>query len=214
MTLRLLAPLLTLLAACQSPTQGTIVGNPGETRLSTADSTGLQYENAFLSVESVTWTDCQGATVEVPIDGTIDLLDPVILQAPAGTWCGVTATPAGPLQVQGAGNTGGVFDLQLDLPAVTVTATTGVFIEASAVVLEVGGRDWIDASLLGLSDTADVQVRPGDPLHDTLVAAATTSTALYADDGDGVVSDVERAAGAALDDDDDDGDDADDADDE
>ena len=207
-----LGPPVTLLAGCQSPTPGTIVGNPGETRLSTADSAGLTYDNAFLSVESVTFTDCQGASAVVPVDGTLDLLDPVILSAPGGTWCGVTATPAGPLWVTGSADAGGSFDLLLDLPPLALSATTGVRIDASAVVFEVGGPDWIDAGSLGLAPDTPVQVQPGDALHDALVAAATTSSALYADDGDGVVTAPERAAGPALgDDDDDDDDDADDA---
>lgn len=193
------APCLALLA-CQAPTPGTIVGNPGEARLTTGDASGASYTNAFLSVESVTWTDCGGATLDVPVDGTLDLLDPVILQAPAGTWCSLTATPAGPLWAEGQGDGGGTFALELDLPALTLASAgaTGLLIEDAAVVIEIGAPGWVDAAALGLVEGEVAQIAPGDARHDALVAAAADSSAVYEDDGDGVVSEAERAAGAAL----------------
>jgi hypothetical protein len=190
---------LALLLACTNIGQGTIIGNPGEMRVSIAPGLDTTTSRATMAVDSVTWTDCGGFSELVRVDGTVDLLDPVIVHVPAGEWCSVQLTAATNLDVQGAGDAGGTYALDLELPDVALGTPTGLLVQGNAYVFELGTPGWLDADVLGVSDGTDVVVAPGDTLHDDLLTVAQLDSALFDDaDADGQVGDAERTSGAVA----------------
>lgn len=190
---------LALLLACTNVGQGTIIGNPGEMRVSIAPGMDTTTNRASMAVDSVTWTDCGGFSELVRVDGTVDLLDPVIVHVPAGEWCSVQLTAATNVDVQGTGDAGGTYALDLELPDVALSTPTGLLVQGNAYVFELGAPGWLDADVLGVTDGADVVVAPGDALHDDLLAVAQRNSALFDDaDADGQVGDTERASGAVA----------------
>ncbi len=194
--MRTRCPLLLALSApaCLSADPGTIVGNPGQMRVAVAPAHGLTLDGARLTVEELRFVACDGAEVAMPIEGSLDLIDPVLLQAPGGTWCGLHLDPAGPLLLDGAAPAGGRLMAELNLPAVDIAANQ-LQVDGGFIVVELGGPGWLNAQALGINGRDDVSIVPGDPLHDGLVEAISTLSAAYPDDGDGWVSDAERALG-------------------
>ena len=182
------------------PDEGTSVGNPGGLRLALGPGDGLVATRARLAVASLRWTTCTtGAVREVVVNDAVDLLDSAELRAPAGEWCTVELVPAGPLRVEATGTEGGTATLELALPAIVLGGAAPLAVDgAVALLVEVGDAGWVDAAELGLAPGLARTVDAADPLHDALVGAAVAGTAVYADDGDGSLSDAERAAGAVA----------------
>lgn len=199
------SPLLLALSApaCLSADPGTIVGNPGQMRVAVAPADGMTLDSARMAVEELRFIACDGAEVAVPIEGNLDLIDPVLLQAPGGTWCGLRLEPAGPLLLDGEAPAGGRLSADLALPLVDIAANQ-LQVDGGFIVVELGGPGWLSAHGVGINGRSDVSIAPGDPLHDGLVEAISTLSAAYPDDGDGRVSDAERALGGGQQDEDDD----------
>ena len=216
MTPRSAAPLLPLLiavSACRSgPAEGTSVGNPGETRMSVARGTGLTLESASLTVVRTRWTDCVGVSTVIEEEPEADLIRPETLGSPPGSWCGLEVRTRGPLILAARSEDGFTLDLALALGTLSLPAGDPFFVDGDALALEIGSPGWLDAAALG-AETGDVEIDAESEEHAPLVARATAEAALFEDDGDGEISDGERAAGAVAgagaepDDDDDDDDD-------
>lgn len=209
-----------VLGACRAgPTQGTSVGNPGETRMSVARGTGLTTETAAITVVRTVWTDCVGVTTMLEVEQALDLLDPVVLDSPPGSWCRLDIRTRGPLALEATSDAGFEADLSLALGTVSVATRSAFFVDGNMLALELGSPGWLDAAELGV-DGGDVVITEASAEHGLLVARVLGEAALYEDDGDGAVSEDERGGGAVADaasvgedddDDDDDGDDDDDA---
>lgn len=207
-----LMTVLSLLVSCRTspPDGGTSVGNPGGLRLSMGAVSGATATQARIAVTELVWLECGGDPgVGRLVNRSLDLLAPELLVAPPGTWCGVEVVPAAPLVLDLDGDAGGTAGLRLELGLATVESATGFTVDETVeLALELGAAGWLTAEELGLEPGAEVTVAPGDPTHDGLARRARSTSGLYTDDGDGVVSEAERSSGgiatAPTEDDDDD----------
>lgn len=199
--------------------QGTLVGNPGDASLAPAPTSGTTFRTARLPVDALAWLPCGGGPPEVVAIGrTVDLLARERLEAPEGFWCGLEVSTEGALELQVDAAGGGAAQLQLEVGVVAVASRGFASGAADPLVLELGRPEWLDPTVLGFAGAGDeVRVEAGTPEHDALANTAAASSGLFADDGDRVVDDAERAAGEVaagpdrgVEDDDDDDEDEDD----
>ncbi len=150
---------------------------------------------------------------DVPLD---DAAEP---ESQAG-WCGLDVVPdrygeveasgraSGALVIQGSvEETGGTMDAWLDIPPlgleltesfVQIRSSTGgrrPFAIPHALVVEVGSGAWLQSIDAKLASGAQVVVRPGDAIHDTVVRDMLDAVRLVVDlDNDGFVDPEEREA--------------------
>lgn len=192
-------PLTVLLAiaaltGCKStPPSGTSVGNPGKGVVRLAEATELDFEMVFSDGGQVTALACDGTERTASLD---QLLDGVPFELPAGELCTLRADFPSALFIDGTQSGGGAvgtFELTLVLDAIEVTPE--LLVDGEDYVLELGAPDWVTPTSLGMNPVGTTVVGPGDPQHDAIVSELELGTGLYADDGDGLISDPERAAG-------------------
>lgn len=188
------------LAACTDPTQGTVVGNPGLTRLRVAPITNVRFDEAAVDVDAIRWQDCDGG--EEPTSGaTLDLTDQAAsIEVPTGTWCGVE------LDVSRLELVGRTVDsdrsVQMELePGTTfmgASAALGGFDTGETpVLIELAYPEWfVVAELVEGQD--GWSIGPQDQAHGSVAARVSTASALFIDeDEDGILDDEERASPAA-----------------
>lgn len=199
--------LISLLAGCpiENNPNGTAVGNPTGMAFTAAPATEFTYTSASVKVDAVNFTACAGGVTPVAVGETVDLLEGTDLTAPAGTWCTVEVAFADVVHLVGTSSAGFTGELLLDVGRVRFANAGGFVVDANPIAAELGEPGWFDPALIG-ADTEDVVVVDG-ALAGLLVAEVRSRSALFGDsDGDGVISDAERAAGpyavAAADDDD------------
>ncbi|MEZ4239619.1 MAG: hypothetical protein R3F59_26390 [Myxococcota bacterium] len=202
MTVRLPAlALLTGLAACDldaPPPGGTSVGNPGKTTLSLARIDGMDLTAASATGLAVSTVGCAGGLAEQRPDDGRSLLDGDPLPLDPGTWCAVVVTLG---TVSAAGHTPGTgettpvaVELAPELP-VTLWASAPVVVDETDTVLELGAPGWLDVT--GREPVeGGILVGPEGELAQAATLELVRGTAWFEDiDGDGVLSDDERAAG-------------------
>lgn len=182
------------LLACVGADSGTVVGNPGDSFTTVADPKGLTWGSAELTLDRVVMTPCGARDHDVvTVDAPIDLLAPDPLQIPAGDWCGLTLY-ADRLELQASASGGERVFVDLDELAVVVSGSVPV--DGGAYVLELAEPGWLDADALALDPRDPLEIDGAHADADALVAALEYGSGLYADDGDGVLSEQERDAGA------------------
>ena len=171
--------------------QGTSVGNPGKGTARIGSGSGLSITSAIASPIDITVQSCD----DVPVEGTLvstdalDLASPATFDIPAGTWCRLLLNVPN-MTVTGTGDSGGTVDLDLALEPFWLY-TAGLDVEQqTSWAIELGSPGWLDATEIGLPD--NVVIDALDPLHDTFEERIYKESALYLDDGDGVLTSAER----------------------
>ncbi len=194
--------LFLLLLACRAPDdQGqdaTIVGNPGKMAARVAKSEDTTTETAELEVLGGTLGPCDGSdAADLGWQAVWDLVDGEADEVPAGDWCDLTLELHPPLEIVGDGGEGGSFQLLLEVETVSVSSGAGFHVDDNHFVLELAAPDWIPVDRLTSDGDRPVVVDAEHELHDTLAAAITRGSALYADDDeDSEVGEAERDAGS------------------
>lgn len=184
-----------LAAACSGdPSEGTIVGNPGDTMTLVADGKGVTYTEADAIAVAWVMESCAGALEEIAIDEDIDLFG-TVLETPAGTWCS-TALEMVELSIEGEAGED-TFSVDLEGGLVELHSSEALEVDGHVFVLELGFPEWIDADDLGLRAGEHVEVDADHRVYEDLQRALLEASALYEDeDEDGRISDEERARGA------------------
>lgn len=185
------------LIACNIENQpgGTAVGNPTGLSVETAPALDVTVKTATAALGDVTFTWCDGTVEAVSVGTSVDLLGGVDLETPAGTFCSVVFAFTGPLAVTATGPKGADITLSLDVISLRFANADGFTPDGTPVIVELGEPDWLSAAGLGATGVDDVTI-DGGPIHDQLVAIVRHRSACFEDtDGDGAVSDAERASG-------------------
>jgi|GEM_PF-1444387 len=185
--------------------EGIAVGNPGVMALTLADSEDFTVTEAALPVAWVGFASCEGADRIATLGGTQDFVaGPLLVEAPAGSWCGVVVRFSGEAAFAATwddgvstGTLGGALT-QVELGFQPIDGPL-VVDEDTALVLELGSPGWLDAAALGLEDGEDVVLDAEAPEHAVLVAALADESAVFDDpDGSGELDPPERNAGAVA----------------
>jgi len=217
--MRIFVLALLALAACEErdqpdqpdPREGIAVGNPPGMALlrgAPASSRGVTFTTLSFVVSQLYLEDCQGLGKTEESSGTLDLIGDDPVEIPAGTWCAMGFGSDEPVGLAGQVSNGGTFRFsaelgrlmvygEVEVPEADEDATDELTTE---LVLELGATDFVREEDLGLEPTDDLPLG-ADCLSDPICAAIWTGlmhgSAVYEDgDGDGEVSDAERAEGA------------------
>lgn len=184
--------LLALIACRNDPHEGTIIGNPGDTQLTAADPKDMRFTYGALPVDTMTLMGCSGAVGDVVEVGALFVLGEDLITIPEGSWCGLALGLDGPLELTAEADPEHV-ELSLEVGEVTLTGDS--FTVDGAYVLELAYPEWLSRETLVLNGQ-DVVIDSSHFLHGTLASMVGLGSALFADDGDGVIDDAERADGA------------------
>lgn len=208
---RLCLPYFFFLAlGCRSsePASGTSVGNPGKLIPSVGEGEGVQINWAWGRVDAVVMRTCDGTTTEVSVDAELAFDGLEEIEIPSGDYCSVQLM-AEVLEIEAVWRpTTDHLSVHLDMhlgEGIELSASSPFTVNDNALVLEVGGPGWLDGDELEV----DFDGQVFDEETDESLAAAEAilaTSALWRDDGDGLIDDDEREDGpvAAPDGDDDD----------
>lgn len=174
---------------------GTAVGNPTDMAVHAAPSEGSSFTEAKTKVSTLSLATCAGETSVRTLEDDVDLLGRTALELPGGAWCSFTLTFAEPLGFSGQLQDGGEFAFSLVVESLEVVAEADVSTDEGPFVFEVGAPDWLTTS--DLEKLAEGGANANGVIT-SLLAHLPAQSALYYDDGDGQISDAERAAGAAA----------------
>ncbi len=194
MTRTILSIALIAMCGCRESVgerDGTSVGNPGKGSARVAPGTEVVFQSAIATQVVIGITECDDkADWEVLLDeDVLGLQDSEAFEIPAGTWCGLDLELDG-IQIEGSGDDGGSFTIDLEPLRVYLYTSGSEVSEDTSLVIELGSVGWIDATELGLPVDADIT--PAHDLHETLVLRVEKESGVYADDGNGDLSDQER----------------------
>lgn len=193
-----------LILACRqpgTPPSGTFVGNPGE-----ATSRLAAYgESITLSEAEATigFTDAAGCSSdlagETPDVASLDLLGENSVQLPPGEWCALGVYVESVLLIGGFADEA-EFEIRLEPGLVELYTQAGLTVDGDDFILELADTGWLsDEVIRGLDwDDERVLVTEEDPLSTQLSEAIVDRSALFLDDGDGLLSDAERDLGAVV----------------
>jgi hypothetical protein len=175
------------------------VGNPGSAKQELARGGLVTYTSGTVFTDALEITHCSDGIENVAVDTLVDLLDDVPVEVPGGSWCMLDVQWTAPLIVEGANEDGesdkGTFHFELDVTGALLVLQPRFKVDEEDLIVEVGYPGWFQGRL-ELEDRTHTDVLPGDRLHDELVEQIELGSALYVDtDGDGTISDAERAAG-------------------
>ncbi|MBX2803120.1 MAG: hypothetical protein KTR31_35900 [Myxococcales bacterium] len=190
-------------AGCQGETGfpgGTGVGNPNCMRPSVARTGGLALQVAEGWLASVAVTPCGKPEVVVTVEQELDLLDAPWLELPGETWCGLTTRWRPPLRIEAEAPSGA--RLLADVPVVDVSLATsegGVPLDDAELVLELAAPGWLASEGVPVVGEGDVTVGETSDAAERMAQLVRDGSALFVDDGDGEVSEEERADGPAAD---------------
>jgi len=176
---------------------GTVIGNPGDLDMTVGSGEGAVARSATVTGAILTQVACDGLAAQSTMDDPLDLAS----ASATLTWdsvCRIRLEFDGPLIIEGDGLDGGTFTAALDINQITVTSETGFTTDEQDFVLELGEPGWLDADQLGLATGTAIELNSSHPAHPLLVTSLTERSKVFADDGDGVISAAERAAGAAA----------------
>ncbi|MCP4806743.1 MAG: hypothetical protein GY913_03020 [Proteobacteria bacterium] len=179
-----------LLLACTGQHDGTIVGNPGDAMVVQAAPKGIEVVEAEILWDELSLTPCSGEENEGVGSEDEFVLGEDVLELPGGSWCGAAF---GPSELWVVGTMDEV-DVEVELILDRIDLGTSAFtVDGGQFLFELGEPDWLAADWIDERD--DVLIDEGHDLHDTLAEAIQTGSGLYADDGDGALSEAERDAG-------------------
>ena len=187
-----------LLAACRQDggTQGTVVGNPGEASPQLARAVDATYEQARALID---FTDALACGVDISEESDVsaeaDLLDGApLVPIPGGTWCAIGVS-VDALYVSGVTAEGQWFEIFLAPGFIEMEALRPLVVDGDRYVLELGEPDWL-APALEEGNGSVIFIAGDSPMGALLSDSLTLRSALFEDsDGDGVLSDEERALG-------------------
>lgn len=163
-------------------TPGTSVGNPGEMAVRWAPGAGVEVSGT-VPVTALVATPCLGGG-EIRVEVARDLQPGPgeSLTLPSGKLCQLRLEVAGLVAVQIVDGGGAVSTADLAVKAIRLSST-GVEVDGQYFVLELGQPDWVVA---GSVDEA------------AMAEALARASGLFLDDGDGALSESERAAGSVA----------------
>ncbi len=172
--------LLLLLCACDprdlNPPEGVAVGNPGSGKFTIGDALDLAMTSASARAATLRMEPCDGGVEVVLLNDPVDLLGDPGAELPPGTYCGLELSMTS-LDVSGDG-----FAMSLDLPAIRF-AVDDLVIDGSELTLTLGEDGWLTQAIVALA--ADpLDIAPGEPVHDLLVARLLHGVGLDADGAD------------------------------
>ncbi|MEQ1501029.1 MAG: hypothetical protein ABMB14_02310 [Myxococcota bacterium] len=180
----------------QPPPSGTSVGNPGKTWARLAPIDGATLADIAVDALAVDLVGCDGVAGGVLAEVDLDLTREDPFAVPGGSWCAAVVQIGG-ISAVGAGPEGAALELAFDVDlTLTLWAPAPIVVDEDAFVLELGGPG--DLSLTGIEpgDGGAISVGPESPFAARFGLGVARGTAWYPDDGDGVISDDERGAGA------------------
>lgn len=184
----------TVLLGCnQPPPSGTLVGNPGKARASLAPEANATLQAAETSL-TWDWIGCGSDRATIG-GGITDLIASTEVEVPAGSWCALVVTFDDTVRFEfDQVAPPGQFTVELSVtPPLTLYTEAPLIIDGDVLALEIGSPDWITVPPF------DVRVQPAFGPTDVesmlLAAELAAGTALFFDDGDGLVDANERAEG-------------------
>lgn len=185
-----------MLAGCQGGVFGGVaVGNPTMNG-SLARTEGVALELAKTHAVG-SFVPCRGgSTTEVDL-GEINLVQGFRFSGPAELTCELHVSFLSALQVSGSGAGGSLEATLTPVGVAFVLEPVDAVGRASMYDLELGATDWLGPLADDLA-VGDVRLNPSSPEYDALVNSLVTGSGLYVDDGDGVLSDAQRAAGPIV----------------
>lgn len=198
-----------LLVGCQQeePDEGIAVGNPGLTSVSMAisDSVTLTSVAGTLRRARFAGAECGGVDVERSLDLPVDLaVEPAEFAFPGGTWCGLILDFEGALAFEGTwergARSGGVLGSP-SIGSISLGAVDGVLDvdDDSELAFELAAPGWLELLVDPLEDGELLQDDDTHALHAWTVEAVVDDSGLFDDgDGDGLVTEAERAVGAVA----------------
>ena len=202
------------LAGCprEDPAEGIYVGNPGLTTLRIGAVAGAEVADQGFAADSLVFTSCDGDHTD-DVDLSEGLLDGDEFEIPSGPWCTVVAHKATLVidaQVEAEGNgddddddDGDLLTLWLEFEEIALSGATtdGFAVDADGTyVYELARDGWLDADDLDFGDEGELEIAPGHEDHDAIAELVADQTVLFDDpDGDGDLSDDERADGSLAD---------------
>ena len=140
--------LLALLACTEpSPSEGTVVGNPGDAALRLARTSGISGLEAYVVVSGLEMTGCSAGMVESrEAREEIDLVRGGLLSLPAGDWCGVRLQFGAPVEIFGSAEDDDEVGLEafLDIGEVLLDSSSAFAVDGASFVLELGEPGWLD----------------------------------------------------------------------
>lgn len=163
-------------------TPGTSVGNPGEMAVRWAPGAGAEVSGT-VPVAALVATPCLGGgELRVEVGRDLEPGPGESLELPAGKLCQLRLEVSGPVALQITDGEGAVAAADLVVSTIRLSSP-GVEVDGQAFVLELGQPDWVAAGSVDEVAMAEVLAR---------------ASGLYLDDGDGALSEAERAAGAVA----------------
>lgn len=181
------------LAGCQGGVfEGVAVGNPTvNASLARTDGVGLDVARTRVTA---TFVGCVGAELNQLSLGAVDLVQGVAFDGPAAPTCRLGFALTDALTLLGEGD-GGSFEGAFSPMKVEFLPPLSTPIHGPhAYTIEVGPPQWLGAIADDLA-AGEVHLDAGDPDFAGIAGLLASGTALYTDDGDGVISAAERAAG-------------------
>ena len=150
----------TACSGAEDTSQGTVVGNPGDTSMQLARSTAVEIVDATTFVDAFEWMDCDGTSSTVDVQSDVDLLGPNTVEGPSGEWCGLTIYLGDTLEiVTGWADEAESERLQvhfdLDVEYLQLNAQDGFVVDGKSTVVEFGHPDWLDLEAIRWEENED-----------------------------------------------------------
>jgi catechol 2,3-dioxygenase-like lactoylglutathione lyase family enzyme len=187
--------------------EGTVVGNPGDTKMQMAEPGNGEFIQARTRIQDIVWAGCDGTDQIVEVEENIDLLDDASTSTPAGEWCGVWVSLSEPLVLE-------LFVPDWDKEVLFYLEIEGLFLDTPTafttdnenLVFEWGYQNWFVDQQRPLEEwfleeerweeEEGVEVTEDDPVYDAVAVVFADASAVYADkDGDGRINEDERNGG-------------------
>jgi hypothetical protein len=187
--------------------EGTVVGNPGDTKMRVAELGHGELTQARTRIQDIVWAGCDGTDQIVEVVANIDLLDDATTPTPTGEWCGLWVGLSEPLVLQ-------LFVPDWDKEVLFYLEIEDLFLDSPTsfttdnenLVFEWGYQNWfldqqrpLEDWLLDedrWEDEERIEVPEEGPVYDAVVGVFAEASAVYADeDGDGRINDEERSVG-------------------
>ncbi|MGB0638515.1 MAG: hypothetical protein ACPGTU_04225 [Myxococcota bacterium] len=152
--------------------QGTVVGNPGDTSMQLARSAGAEVVDAYTVIDALEWVDCNGDDFAVDVQSEINLLDGDPIESPHGEWCALTIQLGDALLIEAEvvqGDDDEMLWVQLDLEveSIRLDARDGFVIDGDSTVVELGEADWLELNERDL-DEGDERIDECDDVEERL----------------------------------------------
>jgi len=196
--LYLLCFIMALGCRSSEPAPGTSVGNPGKLSPSVGQGEGVEIGWAWGVVDAIVMRACDGTTTEISVDAEIEFDGSEEIEIPGGSYCSAQLVMAEALELDALWRpTTDSLLVHLHLPledTVELSASSTFTVDDDALILEVGGPGWLHEDDLDVDfDGQEFDEETDDSL--AAAAAAVATSALWRDDGDGLIDDEEREDG-------------------